>query len=167
MIEVDVDTWPRVELHGVTYAVSSRYVGPMSIGEAAETAAHHGCELPTPALVDAIWSAADCKLDARQFMRRHDGTARTMSSPEVMVSQAKMVNGAIEDWIDANGYPSLVAGCFKDVVRTESGKFGLYGWHRLDGRVIQTLYTGHSRAWGDYSQGLRLVRRIFRLPEAA
>lgn len=157
MIYVDPDTWPRITLNGVTYAVAPRYIGPLGIGEAEETAAHHGCELPTPALVDAIYTHADCKLDAQRFVRSHDGTLATMAAPAVMLAQANRVQAAIVAWEREHGPAALVAGGFKDVVRLPSGKPGLYGWHRLDGSVIQPAFGGHGRSWRDYSQGLRLT----------
>lgn len=166
-LEVDTLHWPRVELAGVTYAVAPRYVGPMSIGEADETAKHHGCELPTPALVDAIWKSADCKLDGRRFVRKHDGTPATMSSPAVMLDQSQRIERAIAEWEASNGPARLVAGCAKDVVRMPNGKLALYGWHDREGRVIQPAFSGHARAWQDYSQMLRLVRRVEALDVAA
>ena len=59
---------------------------------------------------------------------------------------------------------ALVAGHKKDVVLTallgsRPGKVAIYGWHRLDGKPIQPLYTGHTDRWVDYSHGIRLVSR--------
>ena len=60
----------------------------------------------------------------------------------------------------------LIAGIKKDVVI--SGKItrdarpdgvAIYGWHQLDSKPIQPLYTGHIYWWVDYSQGIRLVYR--------
>lgn len=58
----------------------------------------------------------------------------------------------------------LIAGHKKDVViaaalASKPGRVGIYGWHRLDGRPIQSFYTGHLDSWVDYSHGLRLVHR--------
>ena len=39
-----------------------------------------------------------------------------------------------------------------------TGKVAIYGWHKLDGKPIQPLYTGHSAAYADYSHGIRLVK---------
>lgn len=151
MMYVDPDTWPRVELHGDVWAVAPRYIGPMSIGSAHETARHHGCELPTPELVDAIWRAADCRLDGAAFVRSHDGTPATMSSLPVLEGQRTRVEAAIAAWGAAQGHPAvLVAGCFKDVVQAAPGglsvRLGLYGMHRADGRPIQPPYWRHALA---------------------
>jgi len=62
------------------------------------------------------------------------------------------------------GRQGLIAGIKKDVVL--SGKISrdskpnreaIYGWHKLDGKPIQPLYTGHINWWVDYSHGIRLV----------
>lgn len=157
---VDVDSWPRVECRGVVYAVAPRYLGPIGIGEADETARHHGCELPGRDLVDRIWETADCKLDARQFVRKHDGTPRTMASPAVLLEQRRKIEAAIVEWESAHGPAQLVAGCCKDVIVGQFGGLALYGWQRPDGTVIQSEYRRHARVWIDYSQGARLVRRV-------
>lgn len=54
----------------------------------------------------------------------------------------------------------LLVGAFKDVVRGPDGRIGLYGWHQLNGKPIQPYFTGHAMDWIDYSQGLRLVRKV-------
>jgi hypothetical protein len=35
----------------------------------------------------------------------------------------------------------------------------IYGWHKLDGKPIQPLYTGHVDWYVDYSHGIRLIHR--------
>jgi len=57
---------------------------------------------------------------------------------------------------------TLTAGHQKDVVLanalpTSPGKVAIYGWHQTNGRPIQPLYLGHTAAWVDYSQCIRLV----------
>ena len=62
------------------------------------------------------------------------------------------------------GKAGLISGIKKDLVI--SGKVSrdgrpdreaIYGWHKLDGKPIQPLYTGHINWWVDYSHGIRLV----------
>ncbi len=166
-----------VELDGVVWEVASAYFPHVTIGEAERLADDNGCELPFPRLVDAIWRAADLRLPP--LPRGHDGTPRTMSSPAVYADQERRIAEQVGDRCF-----TLVAGCYKDVVRVFAkggnvgrGALALYGWHvergvampgiptydaatpDLGARVIQPVYTGHARAWGDYSQGARLVRR--------
>lgn len=149
---------------GVTWLVCPVYVGPIGIGQARDVAAQLGCELPTPSLVDAIWRAADLKIDAsKMVVSNHDGTPRTMNSPEVHAKQAEKIAREVGERSLGKDY-FLLAGAFKDVVQRKNpsnGKveIGLYGWHCANGTPIQGFYGGHAMAWADYSQGLRLVRR--------
>lgn len=151
------DDFVRIEHGGKVWLVSPIYVAPVGIGQAEDIARALGCELPSPGLVDAIWRAADLKIDATKMIRKHDGTPATMDSASTHEDQANRIAGLV----GARGLGidfRLLAGAFKDVVQKD-GKIGLYGWHRPDGSVIQPFYGGHARAWRDYSQGLRLVRK--------
>lgn len=147
----------EVELDGVKWSVCRVYVGPIGIGQAADLAAELGYELPSPELVDAIWRAADLRINGWTMAAaagKHDGTPATMDSPEIHARVA----AKIEQIVSAHGPFRLIAGAFKDVVRRGSA-VGLYGWHDSAGAPIQRFFGGHSAAWRDYSQGLRLVRR--------
>ncbi len=148
-------TWVRVG----AWLVAPIYVAPVGIGEAEEIAKACDCELPSIDLVDEIWKAADLKvepitmspnkgLDAEQIEAHH----------RAYVSQLEG-----KTW-------RLLAGTHKDVV-VHHGKVGLYGWHRTNGMPIQgkwwsnatkriEIFTGHAKSWKDYSQGLRLCRRV-------
>lgn len=155
---MNLQQFVEVEHAGVAWLVAPFYVAPVGIGEAEDLAAKMGCELPSPGLVDAIWRAADLKIDASRMVRAdHDGTLATMNSDAMHASQgarlAELVGGRSLG-VDFR----LLAGAFKDVVRKDAS-VGLYGWHRADGRVVQDFYGGHARAWKDYSQGLRLCVR--------
>lgn len=182
--------WTKVTLDGQEWEVSNEYLYPMGIGEAEKYAADNGYELPTPALVDAIWRAATIKVSppVRKFVNHqvpdvtkleHDGSPKTMSSPEVYASQdirvQELIARAKEGNLIYQETPVLVAGTHKDVVRCPvTGKVGLYGWHSLkgvpiqglyphktpDGKWVQVPFTGHAPSWKDYSQGLRLCRRV-------
>lgn len=156
------DDWPIITLSGRSYAVAPRYIGGVGIKEAHDLATRAGCTLPFRALVDAIYLAADCKLDARKFVRKHDGTFRTMASPQVLLAQETKVLDAIEDWEEVNGRAHLVAGTHKDVIlEGAKPRLGLYGWQKgPDGSPIQPPFFGHSGAWKDYSQGARLVKAL-------
>jgi hypothetical protein len=145
------EDWPRVELGGQVYRIAPVYVAPVGIGEAIEIARAYSCELPSPALVDAIWEAADLRLEP--LPRKHDGTPRTMASKAAYDDQARR----IEEQIAGREF-CLLAGTHKDVSKRKDS-IGLYGWHRSDGRIIQPFFSGHALAWKDYSQGLRLVKR--------
>lgn len=151
-------SWVEIATGSGRFLVCPFYVAPVGIGEARDLAERLGCELPTPELVDAIWSAADLKIDPTRIIAAgsgHDGTAATMDSP---ATHAKVAD-ELATIVHRRGPYRLLAGAFKDVV-VKDGKLGLYGWHRPDGNVVQPFFGGHALAWRDYSQALRLVRRM-------
>ncbi len=160
----------QVQLGDQTWLVTRDYIGPIGINEAANLASSFGMELPSPNLVDAIWRQADLKLVP---MPRNN-----IVSQAVFDDQARKIQEQIA------GRPfTLLGGAFKDVV-TFGGKPQIYGWH-VDvengknvpgipllkpfttgpGKIIQPLSgSRHDQAgpigFKDYSQGLRLVKRI-------
>lgn len=142
--------WPVVELDGERWHVAPVYLAPVSRGEAVALADDWGCEVPSRALVDAIWQAADLRLDPHRI-------TRDWSSPRDMVAygaQRMRIEAAI------GGRPfTLLAGSHKDLAYVDGYRVDLYGWHRLDGVPIERGRTSHGPAYVDYSQGLRLVRR--------
>jgi hypothetical protein len=147
-VSVHAQRFVRVEHEGVEYEVAPTYIAPVGIAQAAQFAKARGFELPTPALVDAIWKAADLKVEPQpQSPNRGDDIAQ-------FAEHATAVEAAV-----AGRSFQLLAGTHKDVVRTAEG-LALYGWHHEDGSVIQPPYGGHAGSWRDYSQGLRLVRRV-------
>lgn len=150
-LEPEEGAWVEVTCKGQRWLVAPTYLAPVGIGEALALARANDAELPTPELVDAIWEAADLKVSP--LPRKHDGTPRTMSSPEAYADQKRRIDEQI-----AGRRFRLLVGTHKDVV-LKDGKVGLYGWHRPDGSIIQPFYAGHAPAWKDYSQGLRLSRR--------
>lgn len=148
--------WVEIEHRGQRWRVASVYVAPVGIAPAGEIAKSAGAELPTPDLVDAIWQAADLRVAPIPMAPNRGDDA----------AQFQEHAAKVEEQIRGRAF-RLLAGTHKDVVRCPNGKLGLYGWHRLDGRIIQDCYTGHAGAWRDYSQGLRLVQRISPATEAA
>lgn len=141
--------WVRIG----AFLVAPRPIAPVSLEQAVEIARAHGCELPTPALVDAIWRAADLRVAPITRTTAH-GTQLEMCDPDLIADQARRIEAQI------GGRPFvLLAGSHKDVIVGPDGRVGLYGWHRLDGSPIQPPYFEHAMSWKDYSQGVRLVRR--------
>jgi hypothetical protein len=111
------------------------------------------CFLPTRKMVDDIYKAAKLKLEPVPMYAFRDSTPTMWHHHLIVEGQRK-------------GRKGLIAGIQKDVVI--SGKISrdsrpervaIYGWHKLDGKPIQPLYTGHIFWWVDYSQGIRLVYR--------
>lgn len=149
--------FPRIVHAGVEWLVCPVQVAPIGIGDAVDLAKKLGCELPTEGLVDAIWRAADLKINPWRIVNSgHDGTAKTMDSEAIHAETVRRLEASMGGSLGVDF--RLMAGAFKDVV-VRDGKIGLYGWHQPNGQPIQTFYGGHSLGWRDYSQGLRLIRR--------
>ena len=111
------------------------------------------CFLPTRKMVDDIYKAAKIKLEPVPMYAFRDSTP-------TMWHHHLIIEGQRE------GRKGLIAGIQKDVVISgkitrdpKPDRVAIYGWHKLDGKPIQPLYTGHIYWWVDYSQGIRLVYR--------
>jgi hypothetical protein len=109
------------------------------------------CFLPTRKMVDDIYKAAPVKLEPVPMYAFRDSTPTMWHHHLIIEGQRK-------------GRRGLIAGIKKDVVisgkisRDErTNRVAIYGWHKLDGKPIQPLYTGHINWWVDYSQGVRLI----------
>lgn len=181
----DFSLWQPVQYKGETYMVAPHYIAPIGIGEAARLAKAQGLELPTQGLVDAIYQAADLKLDplprGPSSKPPSDYNMPTMSpyypvGLEGNIDQLKRIQMQIERASPNRDY-KLLGGTHKDVVfdvvpawlnKEKAGKMhlGIYGWHRRDGKPIQQLYIDHADGatpqtdWKDYSQGLRLIKKV-------
>ncbi|MBL7741129.1 MAG: hypothetical protein JNK14_18040 [Chitinophagaceae bacterium] len=111
------------------------------------------CFLPTKKMADDIYKAAKVKLEPVPMYAFRDSTPTMWHHHLIVEGQRK-------------GKKGLIAGIQKDVVisgkvlrDTRPERVAIYGWHRLDGKPIQPLYTGHIYWWVDYSQGIRLIYR--------
>ena len=111
------------------------------------------CFLPTRKMVDDIYKAATVKLEPVPMYAFRDSTPTMWHHHLIVEGQRK-------------GRKGLIAGILKDVVISgkisrdaKPDRVAIYGWHKLDGKPIQPLYTGHINWWVDYSQGIRLVYR--------
>lgn len=130
---------------------------PLSPQAAQRVAELVGALLPTPRMVDAVWAAAEVRLDPIPI-----APGPEMTTVPVFEEHHRLVEA---QWsLGGHARGGLTAGHKKDVVvsarlASSPGKVAIYGWHRLDGTPIQPLYTGHTDAWVDYSHGIRLVLR--------
>lgn len=134
---------------------------PLSPRTARRLADLVGASLPTPAMVDAVWSSARIRLipirlrptDERwtvRFFERHNRLVQV---------QAKQ-QGARPGM--------LLAGHKLDVVLlppplADSMEFGLYGWHLPDGQPVQPLFPVPPDRRPHFSVGVRLVHRSLRV----
>jgi hypothetical protein len=113
------------------------------------------CVLPTPKMVDDIYTSATLKLSPAPIP-----PSPAMTTVAVFLRHNETVRFARGE----QPLGMLVAGHKKDVVMCSKvfrspGKVAIYGWHKPDGKPIQPLYTGHSSSHVDYSHGIRLVSR--------
>jgi hypothetical protein len=111
------------------------------------------CFLPTRKMVNDIYEQAVVKLAPVPMYAFRDSSVTMWQHHLIIEGQRK-------------GRKGLIAGIKKDLVL--SGKItrdakpdreAIYGWHTLDGKPIQPLYSGHINWWVDYSHGTRLVYR--------
>ena len=110
-----------------------------------------GCTLLTARISDAVWRAADLRLEPRPLTEDRESVATFWQHHQV-----------IEEQLVGSVRGLLVGGIKKDIVwtnrlREKPHKVAIYGWHQLDSRPIQPLYVGHWDRYVDYSHGLRLL----------
>ena len=123
---------------------------PLSPMAAQQIADSFHCFLPTRKMVDDIYLAAKVKLEPVPMYAFRDSTITMYQHHLIVEGQRKLRKG-------------LIAGIKKDVVlsgkvsRDKPNHEAIYGWHKLDGKPIQPLYTGHINWWVDYSHGIRLI----------
>lgn len=166
-----VSSWPIVECDGERWHVAPVYVAPVARADLPALCDAWGCEVPTSALVDAIWRAADLRLNPHALMRNFR-IAKDMASPEAYASQRRAIEREIQRVTGGRGgqqLPSweILAGTHKDFAILPGGRTDLYGWHLLSGVPIEKGATSHNEAYVDYSQGWRPVRRVAECMEAA
>lgn len=156
-------TSPDGKIIKAFYFVSSDYLSigseddfariPLTPLIAQEIADSLHCFLPTRKIVDDIYKAAKVKLEPVPMYIYRDSAITMYQHNLIIEGQRK-------------GQKGLIAGIKKDVVISgkisrdpKPNRVAIYGWHKLDGKPIQPLYTGHVDWYADYSHGIRLVHR--------
>jgi hypothetical protein len=179
LVPVTVSATIDGRAHTATYYVAPDYLAvgsnddyilmPMTPALAQRIASRLACNLPTPKMVDDIYSAAAVKLRPQPIP-----PTPAMTSVPVFVQHNDSLTPLRKEQLAAHPLGALVAGHKKDVVITSlinnpapTGKVAIYGWHQLNGVPIQPLYTGHVDWWADYSHGIRLVQRAMTADGAA
>jgi len=132
---------------------------PMTPATAQRIADQLDCALPTRKMVDQIYRAAEVKLAPVPIP-----PSAAMTTVPVFLAHNDLIWTQRRAFLTTHPLGALVAGDKKDVVisrrlATLNGRVAIYGWHRTNGIPIQPLYLGHSSAWVDYSQGIRLVQQ--------
>ena len=126
---------------------------PITPMAAQKIADQYHCFLPTPSMVDAIYKASKVKLAPVPMYAFRDSTITMWQHHLIIEGQRK-------------GQKGLIAGIKKDIVLSNKvadnerpNRVAIYGWHTLDGKPIQPVYTGHVNWYVDYSHGIRLISR--------
>ena len=149
--------------HRITFYVTPDYLNignnddwariPLTPMTATIIADQWQCFLPTPKMVDAIYAAAKVKLAPVPMYIHRDSSITMWQHHLIIEGQRKAQQG-------------LIAGIKKDVVITDRlnntakpNRVAIYGWHQLNGKPIQPVYTGHVNWYVDYSHGIRLVHQ--------
>ena len=135
------------------------FLMPISPNTAQRIADALRCSLPTPKMVNQIYTAAAVKLAPLPIP-----PSAAMTTVPVFSNHNAMVHAQRTAELKAHPLGALVAGHQKDVVittklATAPGKVAIYGWHQTNGTPIQPLYLKHTASWVDYSQCIRLVRQ--------
>lgn len=126
---------------------------PLTPIAAQQIADRFNCFLPTRKMVNDIYTNAEVKLAPVPMYIYRDSTITMWQHHLIIEGQRKAKKG-------------LIAGIKKDVIisdalkrSTKSNRVAIYGWHLLNGKPIQPLYTGHVDWYADYSHGIRLIHR--------
>ncbi len=144
-----------------TYFVTADYLSigsnknfarvPMTPMAAQQIANSLYCFLPTKKMVDDIYASAKIKLVPQPLTVYRDSAVTFYQHHLLIEQQRKKRRG-------------LIAGIKKDVVISSKinndakpNRVAIYGWHQLNGKPIQPLYTGHVNWYVDYSHGIRLI----------
>ena len=111
------------------------------------------CFLPLRKMVNDIYKASKVQLEPVPMYIYRD-SALTMYQHNLIIEGQR------------KGRKGLISGIKKDVVISgktsrdpKPNRVAIYGWHKIDGKPIQPLYTGHVDWYVDYSHGIRLVHR--------
>jgi hypothetical protein len=151
----------------VVYSVTPDYLAigsdddyllmPLTPFTAQQLADQLKCSLPTPKMVNQIYSNAIVKLVPQPM----DPGSSMVNVPAFLEHNDSVRKE--RDWtVKSSPLGALTAGHKKDVVicnklQVRPGKVAIYGWHKPDGLPIQPLFTGHAASWADYSHGIRFI----------
>lgn len=111
------------------------------------------CFLPTRRMVDLIHQQSRVKPEPVPMYAFRDSTVTMWQHHLIIEGQRSGKKGLI------SGIKKDVVLCSDSSLKGRSNRVAIYGWHKLDGRPIQPLYTGHINWYVDYSHGIRLIYR--------
>lgn len=112
-----------------------------------------GCFLPTPKMVDLIYQQSQIKLAPVPMYAFRDSTITMWQHHLIIEGQRKRKTGLI------SGIKKDIVICSEHALKGKVDRVAIYGWHTLDAKPIQPLYTGHVNWYVDYSHGARMIYR--------
>lgn len=110
---------------------------------------------PPRFVVDKVWRQAGCQLKPQPI---------NPNVPHIQITHGSMIkNQKFDVGQECFITAVLTAGHKKDIVRpTDPSKTAIYGWHRLNGKIIQPYSQVHGKRYRDYSHGFRpMLKTIF------
>ncbi len=118
------------------------------------------CSLPTRKISNKIYQNAAVKM-----MPQPIPPSKAMITVPEFERHTRMVNQQREQSIRKYPLGKLIAGNKKEIVISNmifnaknQLRVVIYGWHKPDGKAIQSLYNGHTTDHVDYSHGIRLIQ---------
>ena len=125
-----------MECNGERWHVAPVYVAPVARADLPALCDAWGCEVPTSALVDAIWRAADLKLNPHALMRNFRIAKDIRLCRGVRESEAgDREGGRGLGWTtERRHYPPAPTRTSRSC---RVGRTDLYGWHLLSGVPIK------------------------------
>lgn len=134
---------------------------PMTSAAAQKLADMLDASLPTPHIVDLIYAQAEARLPPSYI----DGGPTDDSLRDFQEHQNKL---EVRRKAKGLSLDVLTAGHKKDIVLStrlaeRDDRVAIYGWHKSEGDVIQSLSCKHSCRYADYSHGVRLVAQAMLL----
>lgn len=115
------------------------------------------CFLPTRKMVDLIYQHSIVKLEPVPMYAYRDSTVTMWQHHLIIEGQRKGMKGLI------SGIKKDIVICSEAAFKGRDNRVAIYGWHKLDEKPIQPLYTGHVNWYADYSHGARMIYHMIRV----
>ncbi len=115
------------------------------------------CFLPTRRMVDLIYQQSKVKLEPVPMYAYRDSTVTMWQHHLIIEGQRRGMKGLI------SGIKKDIVICSEAAFKGRENRVAIYGWHQLDGKPIQPLYTGHVNWYADYSHGARMIFNMIRV----
>lgn len=158
--------------HNIFYDVMPDYLAigsnenycriPMGPKTAQRLADLFGAILPTPKLVDDIYSKSEIKLAPVTYApvgNQNELVPKFVLHNTAIDSQRVLAGGQLGQSVGGTKKDVVLSNKITDPTRTHH--VCIYGWHQLNGQPIQPLTNIHIDTYVDYSHGVRFLNREF------